>query len=484
MAPELVPPQNLEAERAVLGAALIEPETLSVVYGISPPEAFYRESHRRIYQAMLELVRANQPLDLLTLPAALGSDLQTVGGLGYLAQLGQVTPHSAHAEHYAGLVREAWLRRRMLQAGTRVLQLARDADKELAQALSEAEAAVLQVAATAMPGDPQLLGERIYAHFDRPPADAETDRWVHSGVPELDAALGVVGGGDLVVLAARPGVGKTALALQLVQGLAQQRRPVLLVSLEMGACQLGERLAVMATGVDAQLLKRRRLPPPQWERVSHFLSQLLTQPLFVVDSAQLTTLELRSRARRVKAKHGLALVVVDYLQLLDVPDKRGRNRQEVVAEIARALKALARELQVPVLALSQLSREAERQDDRAPQLWNLRESGAIEQDADLVAFLHRPEKNPQGEAIKTELRVEKSRHGPRGSCPLVFLPAQIRFAAWSDRKEGDHGAVDGAPARAADPGDTAADRAHRRGGRPRRSAERALGLGDGGPLES
>lgn len=482
MAPELLPPQNLEAERAVLGSVLIEPETLPAVYGISPPEAFYRETHQRIYRAMLELVRQHHPLDLLTLAAALGSELEAVGGLAYLAQLGEATPTSAHAEHYAGLVREAWLRRRMLQAAGHIVQLARDRDQDLDQVLSAAEAAMLEVAATSVHAAPVRLGEVAIEQLNLQAGGAGTGSRLQSGLAGVDTALGVVSAGDLVVLAARPGVGKTALALQIAYHLAQLHQPVLVVSLEMGARQLADRLAVMQTGIEAQALKRRQLSEGQLEQLSRWASQLAARPLLVDASAQLTTLELRSRARRVKAKHGLDLVVVDYLQLLDVPDKRRMNRQEQVAEISRSLKAMALELQVPVLALSQLSREAERQDDRRPQLWNLRESGAIEQDADLVAFLHRPEKNPQGGAIKTELLVEKSRHGARGSCWLMFVPPRVRFEAWSEREGGEHGSGR-APARGADKDDHAADDGDCRSRRLRRSAERALRVGDGGAIE-
>lgn len=429
-------PYHPEAEMAVLGAILIDPEVLPLLQELVPPAAFYREAHQRIYQAMLALDRQDRPIDLVAVQAQLGAESEAVGGWPYLVQLSQVTPTAGHAEHYAGLVREAWLRRRLLQAAATIRGLARDPGKSIQEVLAEAEAALLPIGQSGAQAEPALVGAGAIDQL-AVWASPRALGGLPTGLPDLDLAWGAVRPGDLVILAARPSMGKSALALQIAYHLAGLRRPVLVVSLEMGLSQLVERLASGVLGLDAQLIRQRRLTEANLERLSGFASRLAVLPLFADSAPRLTTAELRSRARRLRARHGLDLVVVDYLQLLDVPDRRGANRQEQVAEISRSLKALALELQVPVLALSQLSREAERQDDRVPQLWNLRESGAIEQDADLVAFLHRPGgKGPRlSTVIETEVIVAKSRYGPTGSCFLVFRPAQVRFESYSAREE-------------------------------------------------
>lgn len=441
-------PYDLEAEQATLGAVFADAgECLPQLQALLAPAAFYRQAHQLLFGAMLRLYQQQQPVELLTLRAALGSQLAEVGGWEYLVQLSNAAAHAQHVEHYARRVLELWQRRRLLQACIHGAQLARDLDLEFGALQAQVEASILSVGSLA---DPAQLVNLAELGLDCLDEYAVREGYRHSalvtGLPALDRALGVVSPGDLLILAARTSMGKTALALQIAQVMSQRRGPVLFVSLEMGPRPLMERLVMLHTGIAGHHLKQRQLSDHQLEAMSSFLSRQAAYQLLTVPSYHLTTLELAARARRCQAKHGLSLLVVDYLQQLYVPHQRGKSRQEVVAEISRALKALALQLDVPVLALSQLSREVEREDGGRPQLHHLRESGAIEQDADLVALLHRPKeetkRHPQlgpPPVLKTEFLVEKSRSGPTGRCVLAFRPAQLRFEVWSDREERDDG---------------------------------------------
>ncbi len=427
-------PANIDAERAVLGALIIDSEAIGEIASFLRPEDFYRERHRAIYAARLDLYERREPGDFVTLVDELRrrGQIEAVGGESYLLELVGDVPTAIHVEHYARIVERSALLRRLIDAAGKIAEIGYDNPADVDDALDRAEQLLFQVSQRRVSQDFTSLREALREYF-------ETIEYLHqhkgevvgipSGFHDLDQLTGGLHASDLIVIAGRPGVGKTGFALSIVRNAAARyRAPAAIFSLEMSTEQLVQRLLCMEAAVDSQRIRTGFIDEFEWRRISEAFGVLSDAPIFIDDSAGISTTELRMKARRLKAEHDLKLIVVDYLQLMQ---GRGlENRVQEVSEISRSLKALARELDVPVIALSQLSRAVESRQDHRPVLSDLRESGSIEQDADIVMFIHREELyNPNTDRKNiADIILAKHRNGPIGQIPVRFFPSQTRFA--------------------------------------------------------
>jgi len=429
-----LPPHNLEAEQSALGSILLDRDAIIRVETILRPEDFYQPAHGMIYQAMRDLYNRREPTDILTLSDELGrrNQLESVGGLAYLSSLIESVPTAVHVEYYSRIVERTSTQRRLIQAGAEVVSVGYREDLEIEDALDQAERSIFGVAQRRMTKEFQKIDEVLEGFFDRL-GERREQRDALVGVPtgfsDLDKLTGGLQRSDLIILAARPGFGKSALALGFAYTAAVQHdRIVGIFSLEMPAEQLVQRLVAAETGVDSHRLRMGNIEDNEWERVVRAFGRLSNSPMYVDDSGTLSISDVRTKARRLQAEHGLDLLIVDYLQLMQ--GKRSENRVQEIAEISRGLKSLARELDVPVVALSQLSRAIESRTGHRPQLSDLRESGSIEQDADIVMFIHREDKFDHESEKKNlaEVIVAKHRNGPIGSIPLRFFENNARFA--------------------------------------------------------
>ena len=427
-------PANVEAERSVLGALLIDSEAISEIASFLKPEDFYREPHRFVYAARLDLYERREPGDLVTLVDELRrrNQLDAVGGVSYLTELVNDVPTTAHVEYYAHIVERAAIMRRLIDSAGRIAGIGYENPSDVDEALDRAEQELFQVSQRRVSQGFTSLREALRAYF-------ETIEYLHqhkgevvgvpSGFHDLDQLTGGLHASDLVIIAGRPGVGKTGFALSLVRNAATRfGAAAAIFSLEMSTEQLVQRLLCMEAAVDSQRIRSGFIDEFEWRRISEAFGVLSDAPIFIDDTAGITTNELRMKARRLKTEHDLKLIVVDYLQLMQ---GRGlQNRVQEVTEISRSLKVLARELDVPVIALSQLSRAVEARQDHRPVLSDLRESGSIEQDADIVMFIHREELyNPTTDRKNiADIILAKHRNGPIGQIPIRFFPSQTRFA--------------------------------------------------------
>jgi len=429
--PERVPPQNIEAEEAVLGSMLIEKSAVLAALEILTPEDFYKETHRIIFRRILEMADKAEAVDLITLSEKLRAEgeLDRVGGMAELARLASFVPTAANVEHYAKIVADKALLRRLISAATEIAATAYASQGEVDEVLDKAEETIFQVAQRrSLQGYVPLkdvlldtLEQLEYLASHR----GETVG-LSTGLGDLDRLTSGFQPSDLIILAARPSVGKTSLGLNIARNMAVKANvPVLIFSLEMSKEQVAQRLLCSEAAINSQRLRQGFLDEDEWRRLSAALGRLGETKMFIDDTPGISVMELRARARRMKAEHGLGLLVVDYLQLMR-PSRKQENRQQEISEISRSLKGLARELDVPLLAMSQLSRAVEQRQDRRPLLSDLRESGAIEQDADLVMFLYTDAEMEQQNAI--ELIIAKQRNGPIGSFKLFFSREICRFA--------------------------------------------------------
>lgn len=396
-----IPPHSLELERALLGALLLEGERLEGIAPLLPPEAFYGPKNRKVYEALLGLRERGKPIDLLHAAEALGGEIPVEA----LLRMVEGVPTSAYADHYAKVLREKWLLRELIALMAEVQRKAYEEDLEGALALQER---LFGLEEGWEPKGMQSLVNEALDSLENP------KEGLRLGIPGLDDLLGGIHGGSLVLLAGRPGVGKTAFALWIALSVAKGGGKVGFFSLEMRAHELGLRLLAMEGGVDLHALRKGELGERELARLLEAKDRLEGLPIYIDDTPGLSLAELRARARAL-AREGLALLVVDYLGLLEAP---GETRERQVAETSRGLKALARELGLPLLALSQLSRAIERREDKRPRLSDLRDSGALEQDADIVLFLWSPlaGQSPEGEEVKVFLA--KNRQGPTGEVSL------------------------------------------------------------------
>ena len=437
--PARIPPHNLDAERAVLGAVLLEGrETLPRVIELLRSSDFYTDAHRTIYETMQGLFDRSEPVDLITLSEDLRRDgtLESVGGPGALALLVEHASIAAHLSAYAGIVRDMAVLRELIQTSTQIIGQAFEAKEDVQTLVDDAERKIFGLAERRLEGSALPVGKILkntFEYIERLYERKEHVTGVATGFEKLDLETSGLQPADFVIIAGRPSMGKTAFALNIAQhvGVALHGK-VLVLSLEMSAPQLVQRMLCSEAKVDSQAVRTGRLSASDWHRLTAAAGRLSEAAIFIDDSPGLTVLEARAKARRMKAEHGLDLLVIDYLQLM-----RGRasmeSRQQEISEISRSLKALAKELRVPVVALSQLSRAVESRATRdfRPQLSDLRESGALEQDADLILFLYRQsaykEDLPPDETNITEVIIGKQRNGPVGTIKVVFLPQYARF---------------------------------------------------------
>ncbi len=441
------PPQNAEAEASLLGALLIDSDAIVKIADNLSAADFFDKRNERIYEAIVQLYEHHEAIDVLTLADKLKNNgyLDSVGGPAYLTELTNFVPTAAHVEQYADIVAQKAMRRRLITASKEIVDLGYDESKQLRELIEEAESRLFAVSQQHIKQDVISLEAILAESFDRLDdlhKDKEKIRGVPTGFKDLDNMLAGFQRSDLVVLAARPSMGKTALALNFAHNIAvQSNQPVLVFSLEMSKEQLVDRLLSMESGVDAWALRTGNLTDSDFEKIGHAMGTLSEAQIFIDDSPSITMSDLRTKARREAHQRPLGLIIVDYLQLMSGGSRFGNdfgNRVQEISEISRGLKGVARELNVPILALSQLSRSVESRSPQIPQLSDLRESGSIEQDADVVAFIYREDYyNPETERKNlTDIFIKKHRNGPVGGIELSFSKEKQRFTS-VDRRHGD-----------------------------------------------
>ena len=440
MSIDRLPPQSIEAEQSVLGALLIDRDAVTEVAEVLRPDDFYRSHHGSIYAAVLELFERREPVDIVTVSEVLErkGDLEAVGGSAYLASLINLTPTAVNATHYARIVERKAVLRNLIGAAGRIAAIGYDEGQEIGAAIDRAEQELFAVSQKRVDSGFEELRSLLHAAYDRLDylhQNRGQVSGIRTGFHDLDALTTGLQPSDLIILAARPSIGKTSLALNLAEHAAvKEGKTVGVFSLEMSKEQLVLRLLSSVASIDSQRLRSGFLEEMDFTRLAPAMNTLASAPIFIDDTANITTMELRTKARRLQAEAGLDMVIVDYLQLMQGSStSKDANRVQEVSEISRGLKALARELRVPVIALSQLSRQAEMRESREPRLSDLRESGSIEQDADLVLFLWR-EKERGAEDQETDgeivhLRLAKHRNGPTGQVQLWFRKRQTRFVS-------------------------------------------------------
>jgi replicative DNA helicase len=419
------PPQSPEAELSVLGAVLIHPDAIAKAAEILSPDDFYQDPHQVIFETAIDLFNRAVPVDVVTVGEALrqNNQIDRVGGMAYLMELAALVPTAAHVEYYANLVKESATLRRLITTATRVVTEAYKGEQSARDLLDWAQQELFQITQVGH-RDVVRLHDVLLETFARLDSLYENKGklvGIPTGFPDLDRLTAGFQRSDLIIVAARPSMGKTMLCLNLARHVAvREKVPVAIFSLEMSREQLALRLLSAESELPAHRLRTGELDSHMWAQLSDALGVLSEAPIFIDDTPGLSATELRAKARQLKVQHHIGLVIIDYMQLMQ--GRRAENRQQEISEISRSLKALARELDVPVVALSQLSRAVESRTDKRPMLSDLRESGAIEQDADIVAFLYREDyysKDVERPEM-TELIIAKQRNGPTGTIPLLF----------------------------------------------------------------
>ena len=428
-----LPPQDLEAERSVLGAMLLSAEAMADVVEILDAEDFYRSAHGKIYAAVRGLFGHGEPVDVITAVDALRRSglLDEIGGALYLRDLVDEVPTPASASHYAKIVADAALRRRLIGAAADIMDVAYAGSHDADEIADTAEQRIYDVARREDTEDAAAIGDLVNDAMSELEAIQNRES-AYTGLPtgfrDLDDLTSGLQGGNLVIIAARPGIGKSSLAMNIARNVAVTHEPVAMFSLEMSRYEIGMRLLCAEARVPWDRIRNKRVGPDDWTRVVSAGETLHDAPLSIVDSGNVNIVDIRAKARRMKtSKQGLSLIIVDYLQLMTSPaTRRQDNRQQEVAEISRSLKLLAKELKVPILALSQLNRNPEARADKRPQLSDLRESGSLEQDSDVVMFIHRDDSDHEKKR-EAELILAKHRNGPTGSIRLSFEPSLTQF---------------------------------------------------------
>ncbi len=448
--PLRVPPNSYEGEQSVLGGLLLDNVAWEKVADVLTDRDFYRQEHRLIFRAIARLIELARPADVITVQEELEKhdELKEIGGLSYLATLAQQTPSSANIRRYAEIVRERSIMRQLAQVGTEIAESAYNPQgREASQLLDEAENKVFQIAESTQRAQqgfldmPTLLKEvveRIDTLYARDNLDDVTG--VPTGFKDLDEKTSGLQGGDLIIVAGRPSMGKTAFSMNIAENVAVEcKLPVAVFSMEMGGAQLVMRILGSVGRLDQHVLRTGRLEDEHWSKLNNAVVKLSDAPMYIDETPGLTALELRARARRLARQYGgkLGLIVVDYLQLMS-GSGRGENRSSELGEISRSLKGLAKELSVPIVALSQLSRSVEQRQDKRPMMSDLRESGAIEQDADIIIFMYRDEYyNPETpQKGLAEAIIGKHRNGPTGKVYLTFLGQYTRFESAAMPEQG------------------------------------------------
>ncbi|MZP29602.1 replicative DNA helicase [Heliobacterium undosum] len=431
-----LPPQNIEAEQSVLGAMLLDADAVYKATELLKPEDFYKEAHQTVFRTLVTLSQRGEAVDLVTLTEELRQtgSLERVGSIPYLIELGNVVPTAANVEHYAKIVAEKSLLRQIIRASTKITQKGYEATEEVDQLLDEAEQAFLDIAQRQARDGMVPLRDVLVAtldHIEHLYNRKGDVTGVATHFRELDRMTSGLQPSDLIIVAARPAMGKTAFCLNIAQNAAvRDKVPVAVFSLEMSREQLVQRMLSSEALIDQQRLRTGALTEQDWDTLTNAITPLSDAPIYIDDTAGITVMEMRAKCRRLKTEKNLGLIVIDYLQLMQGGgSRRSENRQQEISEISRSLKALARELSVPVVALSQLSRSVEQTTDKKPNLSHLRESGALEQDADMVMFIYReeyyiPDTEKKGIA---EIIIAKHRNGPVGSVELGFLKEFTKF---------------------------------------------------------
>jgi replicative DNA helicase len=432
--PDRLPPQNLDAERSVLGSMLRDNDAISAVVQIINAESFYADAHRKIFQVMADLNgKGGQPVDLVLLAEELikRGQLEDVGRAPYLAELWDAAPTAANAEYYARIVRDKAIIRNLIHASTEILRDSYEQGQPAEELLETAERKILDIAQMGITGQTTTLEQAItetYRRIDDRATGKQKAGGLSTGFADLNELTAGLHDGELIIIAARPSVGKTAFSLNLVRNIiVDEKEPVFFVSLEQSRIELAERLLCAQARVDSHRLRKGTLNSDDMDRLIDAGGVLRNGKLFIDDSPVQSMLRIAANARRLKLRHAIKLIVIDYLQLIE-PDNRRDPRQEQVAQISRRLKALAKELQIPLVALAQVNRSSEDRQDHRPRLADLRESGSIEQDADTVMLLHRPDRYEPGqhEGI-IELIIGKQRNGPTGEITLAYLKQFMRY---------------------------------------------------------
>ncbi len=429
-----IPPQDLSAEQALLGAIMIKPSGLNDLVSIITPDDFYSERHRRVYRAMLKLFDKNEPIDLVALTSSLSESkqLEGVGGAGYLVELVNGVPSASNLKYYAELVRKKAQLRHLIDSAEKLSELGYREDEELESIFEKAEKTIFNLVNLSKRTFTTLKDSLVDAweRFEKLHKSGDAIRGVPTGFKELDDRLAGLQNSDLIILAARPSMGKTSLALDIARQVAKKDIPVCIFSLEMSSQQLVDRLIASESHVDSWKLRTGKLAADEdFARIRDALDVLAKAPIFIDDDASNNITKMKSVARRLKTEQNLGLIIVDYLQLM-VPKRESDSLVQQVTEISRSLKGLARELNVPLLALSQLNRSVEQRGGR-PRLSDLRDSGSIEQDADVVMFIHREDKYNENSDKKNiaEIMIEKHRNGPTGSVELYFDEKHVCFTS-------------------------------------------------------
>lgn len=434
-----LPPQNIEAEQSILGAILIDNDALPRALEIIDIDDFYRQSHRMIFNAMVELFEKNEPIDLITITDCLKrrEEIDAVGGVSYLSSLVNMIPTAANIKYHSKIVRERALLRGLLRSANEIASRVYEDNFEAEELVDYAEKSIFDVSDKRIKASFVTLKEVIKSSFEMIEHlydKKEVITGIPSGFRDLDDLTTGFQKGDLVVVGGRPSMGKTALALNIAQYVGLEvKEPVAIFSLEMAKEQLAFRMLCSEAMVNSNSIRKGFIKKEDWHKLTSAASNLTGAPIFIDDSSAITVLELRAKARRLKMEHGLSLVIVDYLQLMKGKGSFERREQEI-SDISRSLKALAKELNVPVVAVSQLNRSVEQRRPPKPILADLRESGAIEQDADVILFLYRNEiYNKDAKKGEAEVIVAKQRNGPTGIVNLTFISNCTRFLNRTDR---------------------------------------------------
>jgi len=438
-----IPPQNLDAEKSLLGAVLIDEEVLADISEHVTSKDFYDKRHAVVYDGMMRLYEKHRPVDLLTLTDELKrkKELEVIGGSAYLTELTNYVPTAAHAEAYAELVAQKAVRRRLIKASSEISEMGFDEDTTTQELLEKAEAELFSVSDQSLKQDLTSIESILTESFDRMEElhrNKGALRGIRTGYRDLDNMTAGLQRSDLIILAARPAMGKTTLVTNLAYNVATiAKLPVLFFSLEMSKEQLVDRMLADASGVDAWNIRTGNLSDQDFSKLSEAMGEMAEAPIYIDDTPGLSVLEMRTKARRAAHEAPLGVIIVDYLQLMQASGRGDGNRVQEVSEISRGLKLIARELNVPVIGLSQLSRSVESRNPQIPQLADLRESGSIEQDADIVMFIYREAYyNPDTERENvTDLIIAKHRNGPTGKVELYFHPERLRFMSLDKRHD-------------------------------------------------
>src|SRR5579862_2838258 len=427
-----LPPHSIEGEMCLLASIMLDKEIIGQVAPLVDRDSFYQADHQIIYDVLLKLYETSRPIDAIIVCEELSRRqlLDEIGGRGYIAQILGTVPSAAHGAHYAGIVREKALLRQLIAASNEILRDAYAPHEQADVVLDKAEKRIFEIAEKKVSGDVVAMEKVLHEVFEM--IENRGQRGTETGYHELDDMMNGLQNGEMIIVAARPSMGKTALAMNMVEHVsANSLVPCAVFSLEMSKQQLAQRMLCSRGQIDAHKLRKGMLQSHEYAHLANVVGELAKAPIWVDDSSSLTPLELRAKARRLKLQHDVKLIMLDYMQLMDNPGPE--NRQQQISEISRSIKAVARDLNIPVIALSQLNRQSEGRDGHRPRMSDLRESGSIEQDADVVMLLHRedyykmsePDFQPDNIA---EVIIAKQRNGPTGTVKLTFLNKSTRFA--------------------------------------------------------